>query len=60
MRSTSRLALVITGLITCLLLYSCASGAGAQTGQVHDALATALRGTYAAGSTLAHKVVPKL
>ena len=60
MRATSRLAIVITGLITCLLLDSCASGEGAQRGQVHGALATALRGTYAAGSTLAHKVVPKL
>jgi hypothetical protein len=59
MRATSRLAIVITGLITCLLLDSCASGAGSQTGQVHGALA-ALRGTYAAGSTPAHKVVPKL
>jgi hypothetical protein len=29
MRATSPLAIVITGLITCLLLDSCASGAGA-------------------------------
>jgi hypothetical protein len=51
MRATSRLAIVITGLITCLLLDSCASGAGAQTAQPRDAMATALRGPYAAGST---------